>query len=157
MSKPNGELECVDIKLEKILISITFNDSSFALLSSKTKNFCIALNSIEGTMLSYVKSGCFLKSNIDTIYHMYLKTMSGMGFELKSAVIELQKGDIFFARLYWTSDKRKKEIVNVCGAGDAIVLSLMTEAPLKIIKKVLEEIEEFESDPEFFETDEFQE
>ena len=154
----DDEFKCVNIYLDKILVAMTINDCSYALLSSKTKKFCIPLNAIEGTMTTYVKSGCFLQSNVDTIYHMYFKTMTGLGFELENSVIESQRGDIFFARLYWKNAQKNEQITNTCGAGDAIVLSLMSNSPLKIIKKVLEEVDEFEfdsDDSDFFEPDDF--
>lgn len=134
-------LEPISMIIEKILVDS--NRGSIAVLKADEKQIGYVTNGLEGTMLSFIKSKCYITPHIPTIYNIYIGTMKALGYTLTSATIESKDGDICYARLYWKHDNRK-DIFSKCSFGDAVILSAMTGAELRIIRKVLDEIDAFE-------------
>jgi len=137
-------LECLDIDLTQILIDSSDN-SMYAVMESNKKEVLFHLNAYEGTMLTFVKSGCGEHSHIKTIYQLYLETMQLIKCELIKVVIEVKCGDVIYSRLIW-KDRKDRTIYSMCSVGDALILAIMSNAPIQIIKKVLNALDDISND-----------
>ena len=135
------DFDLIPIRLDKILVSV--NDEVLVLLVADDKQVAFPINSIEATMLTFVHCGCTSNTHINTIYHMYIGLLREINTKIESATIEAQDGDIWYARLKITNNKNKT-VYSQCSVGDALVLSLFTEAKLYIVRKALDEADIFE-------------
>lgn len=139
--KPISELELIDINFYKITVDQS-EGIAIALFESPDKIIGFELNSIEGTMFTFAVSGCVEYSHLRTIYQLYLETMNLVKFKLDKVIIESKKGDVIYGRLFWV-DNNNKKIFKVCSAGDAIVLATLQKCPIKIVKNVLELMDDY--------------
>lgn len=139
--KSTQDLELYDLEFYKLTVD-TQEGQALVLLTANDKMVGIELNGIEGTMFTFAASGCLDNSHLRTIYQMYLDTMQMVQFKLIQAVIESKKGDMLYARMHW-KDHKGRTIYKVCSAGDGLVLANMTEAPIKITKIALEQMDDY--------------
>jgi len=139
--KPTSDLELVEVSFYKVTVDQQ-EGQAVGLYTGPDKIIGVDFNSIEGTMLTFVVSGCYENSHLRTIYQLYLETMEMVKFLLEKVVIESVKGDMIYARLHWIDHKNRK-IFKVCSAGDASVLALMSDAKIYVIKSVYDQMEDF--------------
>jgi len=139
--KPNTDLELVDIFFYKITVD-QHEGLAIALFEAPDKIIGFELNSIEGTMFTFAVSGCVEYSHIRSIYQLYVDTMKLVNFKLDKVIIESKKGDVIYGRLFWTDDKNRK-IYKLCSAGDALVLATLEKCQIKIIKNVLDIMDDY--------------
>ena len=139
--KSTSDLELIEVSFYKVTVDQQ-EGQAVGLYTGPDKIIGIDFNSIEGTMLTFVVSGCYENSHLRTIYQLYLETMELVKFSLEKVVIESVKGDMIYARLHWIDHKGRK-IFKVCSAGDASVLALMSDAKIYVIKSVYDQMEDF--------------
>lgn len=139
--QPTSDLELVELSFSKVTVDQQ-EGQAVGLYTGPDKIIGIDFNSIEGTMLTFVVSGCYENSHLRTIYQLYLETMELVKFELEKVVIESVKGDMIYARLHWIDHKNRK-LFKVCSAGDASVLALMSDAQIFVVKSVYDKMEDF--------------
>lgn len=127
----------------------------FALLTDDEDRKCmIELNSYEASMLSFVMKDLHKNSHIQTIYQILLRYINSQNVSVDKIVIESKVGDIIYATLTLVDHKHDR-IFSVISLADAMILSLMTNRPLQAVRKVWEEMDEFDEwDYEYFTLDE---
>ena len=103
----------------------------------------IPLNNYDGSILTFVHSGCAEHAHINTIHQILLKFMENAGFDLEKVYIEAKYGDITYCRLKWT--KLDQSIYNIIGIGDALILHSLTACDMVITQNVLKQFEKFDS------------
>ena len=139
--KSTSDLELMEIDFYKVTVD-QHEGQVVGLFKSENKMLGIDFNSIEGTMLTFVVSGCHENSHLRTVYQLYLETMEMLKFKLEKIVIEAKRGDMIYARLHWIDHKNRK-IFKICSAGDATVLAILADSETFIIKSVYDEMEDF--------------
>lgn len=142
------EFELLPIKIEKILVQSS--EGALVVFTSGGKQVGYPLNAIEGTMLVFVQSQCTKLAHIPTIYHLFLSTYRDLGWTLETTTLEAKLGDVFYGRIKWKNAKGKN-IYSQCSGGDAIVLAQMTEAKINVVKKVLDDMDEFNLEFDMYE------
>jgi bifunctional DNase/RNase len=135
------EFDLIPVKIDKMLMGPT--GDCIVTLNTELKQIAYPLNNMESTMLTYIQSGCHENTLINTIYDIYLSTMTGLQNKLEAGVIESKVGDIFYGRLKWVNKKGENFFIK-CTAGDAIILAVLAKADVYIIRKVVDETEAFE-------------
>ncbi len=139
--RPVSEVELIEIDFYKVTIDAQ-DGTTVALFNTPDKIIGLDFNSIEGTMLSFVVSGCAENSHLRTIYDFYLETMKMVKFKLEKVVIETVRGDMVYAMMHWIDHKGRK-LFKPCSAGDATVLAIMSDTKIFIIKQTLEELDDY--------------
>ena len=147
--RETAELKLYEVKLRNLLVDP--NGGALALLEADGKKVIYPLNESEGTILTFVRSGCSTFSHIKNIYQIHLDTMREWRYELVTATIEAKVGDVYYATLQW-KDRKGRLVFNPCSVGDALILASMAESKIQIIKNVLEEMQELDEWPYEFET-----
>jgi hypothetical protein len=139
----NTELfELIECELSQIVFEN--NEDYIASIYAEDSDYGIHLNSYDGTILTFVDTDCAESSHINIIHQILLKFKSACGFDLKRVIIEAKYGDVFYCRLHWGSEN--KDIYNICGIGDALILHRLNLTPLLITRNVLSQLEKFDSD-----------
>ena len=139
--KPTSDLDLIELSFYKVTVDQQ-EGQAVGLYTGPDKIVGVDFNAIEGTMLTFVVSGCYENSHIRTIYQLYFDTMDLVKFELEKVVIESVKGDMIYARLHWIDHKNRK-LFKVCSAGDATVLAIMADAQIFVVKSVYDSMEDF--------------
>ena len=139
--KSTSDFELYDMEFLKLAVD-TQEAQAIAMFSCNNKILGFELNSLEGTMFTFIKSGCFQNSHLKNIYQMYLETMELIKFDLLEVVIEAKTGDMTYSRLKWR-DHKHRIIYKFMSAGDGLVLGSMVEADFKITKKAFEDMDDF--------------
>jgi hypothetical protein len=103
----------------------------------------VPINNYDGSILTFVHSGCAENAHINTIHQILIKFMENAGFDLEKVFIEAKHGDITYCRLKWT--KNNNSIFNVVGIGDALILHSLTACDMVITQNVLKQFEKFDS------------
>jgi hypothetical protein len=142
MNKNTECFELIECELSKIIFE---NQSDYVVgLIIDDKEIGLTLNSYDGTILTFVDSGCANNPHINTIHQVLLKFMENTGFTLSRVLIEAKYGDIIYCRLHWAH--KKQDIYNVVALGDALILHSLTSSPLFISRFVLDQCEDFDSE-----------
>ena len=89
--KSTSDYELYDMEFVKLAVD-TQEGQAIALFNCKDKVLGFELNALEGTMFTFIKSGCFQNSHLKNIYQMYLETMELIKFDLLE--VEPGKGDM---------------------------------------------------------------
>ena len=139
-----------DLEFQKVAVDQA-ESQVIVLLTANGKNIGIDMNAIEGTMYTFIKSGCFENAHVKNVYQMYVETMSIVKFVLQEVVIEGKSGDMVYSRIKWV-DHKDRVIYQLCSAGDGLVLSALTESGLKITKKALDDLDDYGDFEDQFET-----
>lgn len=147
--KSTSDFELYDMEFLKLAVD-TQEAQAIAMFSCNNKILGFELNSLEGTMFTFIKSGCFQNSHLKNIYQMYLETMELIKFDLLEVVIEAKTGDMTYSRLKWR-DHKHRIIYKFMSAGDGLVLGSMVEADFKITKKAFEDMDDFSNFEQEFE------
>lgn len=147
--KSTTDYELYDMEFLKLAVD-TQEAQAIAMFSCNNKTLGFELNSLEGTMFTFIKSGCFQNSHLKNIYQMYLETMELIKFDLLEVVIEAKTGDMTYSRLKWR-DHKDRIIYKFMSAGDGLVLGSMVEADFKITKKAFEDMDDFSNFEQEFE------
>jgi bifunctional DNase/RNase len=92
--------------------------------------------------ISFVFLGCALNSHIKTIHQMYLSLLEETGSTLESGIVEAKHGDVFYSTLEFR-DKNERKFRTIASFSDAIILTALAGTELYILKKVVDEIEDF--------------
>lgn len=137
-------------ELEFLKVAVDQQESqAIVLMSANNKIVGFDLNSLEGTIYTFVKSGCSENSHIKNIYNLYVETMNIVKFNLTKAIIESVSGDMIYARIYW-QDHKDRLISQLCSSGDAIVLAEICSIPLYVTKKALDLLDDYSNFHEEF-------
>ena len=135
--KDNYEL--IRLKIEHIIINP--DQRVYLILDSEDKQSLIELNSFEASMLSFVYKGLHKNSHIQIIHQLYLNFMKIHSTNLEQVVIESKVGDVIYSTLK-LCDKKFNRTFTVTSLVDGIILSVITECPLFIVKKVWDDMDE---------------
>jgi hypothetical protein len=109
-----------------------------------TIEYGIPLIGYDGTLLTFVDSKCSENAHINTIHQILLKFKESSGFTLKRIIIEAKFGDVIYCRLHWGHEI--KDIYNIVGVGDALILYILSGCELFISKFVLDQFERFDTE-----------
>jgi bifunctional DNase/RNase len=128
--------------------SILFDNENNYIVSivSNEKEYGISLIGHDGSILTFVDSGCSNNAHISTIHQILLRFKKDCGFELVKVIIEAKYGDVIYCRLNWYHREKDRDVFNVVNIGDALILHSLTQAPMYITKFVLDQFETFDSD-----------
>lgn len=148
--KSTKDYELYDLEFQKVAVDQS-ESQVIVLCTANNKTIGIDMNAIEGTMYSFIKSGCFENSHVKNIYQMYVETMTMVKFNLHEVVIEGKAGDMVYSRIKWV-DHKDRTIYQLCSAGDGLVLSALTESDLKITKKALDDLDDYGDFEDQFDT-----
>lgn len=147
MNNNTEQFELVECELTQIVFE---NNSDYIVaILAEDQEWGIPLNSYDGTILTFVDTGCAEHAHINTMHQLYAKFKKSVGFELEKVVVEAKYGDVIYCRLHWKS--KRQDIYNMCGIGDALILHRLNLTPMFITKNVLAQLEKFDSDG-YFET-----
>lgn len=142
MNENTNCFELLPCEISKIIFE---NQSDYVVgLLVEENEVGLTLNSYDGTILTFVDSGCAQNPHINTIHQVLLKFMENTGFSLKKAIIEAKYGDIIYCRLHWGHPKQ--DIYNVVALGDALILHALTQCELLISRFVCSQCEPFDSE-----------
>ena len=148
----HDDYELVIIELEQIAADAS--QRVFALLTDNEKKCMVELNSYEASMISFAMKELHKNSHIQTIHQLLLKYLGTQDIEIDRLVIESKVGDIVYATLTLVDSKHER-VFSVISLADAMILSLMTNRPLHAVKKVWDEMDEYDEwDYEYFTLDE---
>ena len=111
-------------------------------METDNKSIACPLSEFEGAMASFVFLGCALNSHIKTIHQMYLLLLEETGSVLESGIVEAKHGDVFYSTLEF-KDKNDRKFRTITSFSDAVILTALAGADLYILKKVVDEIEDF--------------
>lgn len=146
--KSINDFELFELEFVKVAVDQQENQA-IVLMVANNKVVGFDLNSIEGTMFSFVKSGCFENPHIKNIYQLYIETMNIVKFELDKIVVEAKSGDMIYSRIYW-KDNKDRVISQLCSVGDSLVLSEMCNIPAFVTKYALEQLDDYSNFHEEF-------
>lgn len=138
----NDVIDLKPIPVEADKIFVDGSNNYIVMLKINEELYSVLISPVDGSHLTFVDIGCAEKSHIYTIYQILINFKKTMGFILTSITIESKVGDIIYCRACWT--KNKKNIYNICGIGDGLILSKLTNAPIFIIKNVIDKLEPME-------------
>lgn len=136
-----SELEKIPLRFGKLLYHPP-TEQIVIVLETDDKSIAYPLSEFEGAMASFVFLGCALNSHIKTIHQMYLSLLEETGSSLESGIIEAKHGDIFYSTLEFR-DKNDRKFRTITSFSDAVILTALASAELFILKKVVDEIEDF--------------
>ena len=81
----NLNLKMIQVGLDHLVINP--DKRIFAILKDEeNKNVGLEINNYEATMLSFAHKKLFLNSHINTIYQLYLKTLSNFKMEIDNKI-----------------------------------------------------------------------
>jgi hypothetical protein len=147
----HDDYELVIIELEQIAADAS--QRVFVLLTSNEKKCMIEINSYEASMMSFAMKDLHRNSHIQTIHQLLLKYLGTQDIQIDRLVIESKVGDIVYATMSLV-DSNYRRIFSVISLADAMILSLMTKRPLHAVKKVWDEMDEFDEwDYEYYTLD----
>jgi bifunctional DNase/RNase len=147
----HDDYELVIIELEQIAADAS--QRVFVLLTSNEKKCMIEINSYEASMMSFAMKDLHRNSHIQTIHQLLLKYLGTQDIQIDRLVIESKVGDIVYATMSLV-DSNHERIFSVISLADAMILSLMTKRPLHAVKKVWDEMDEFDEwDYEYYTLD----
>lgn len=147
----HDDYELVIIELEQIAADAS--QRVFVLLASNEKKCMIEINSYEASMMSFAMKELHRNSHIQTIHQLLLKYLGTQDIQIDRLVIESKVGDIVYATMSLV-DSNHRRIFSVISLADAMILSLMTKRPLHAVKKVWDEMDEFDEwDYEYYTLD----
>jgi len=147
----HDDYELVIIEIEQIAADAS--QRVFVLLTSNEKKCMIEINSYEASMMSFAMKDLHRNSHIQTIHQLLLKYLGTQDIQIDRLVIESKVGDIVYATMSLV-DSNHERIFSVISLADAMILSLMTKRPLHAVKKVWDEMDEFDEwDYEYYTLD----
>jgi len=135
------ELERVQLKYNKLLYHSP-SGQVVVVLETDDKTIAYPLSEFEGAMASFLFLGCALNPHIKTIYQMYLSLLEETGAKLEAGIIEAKHGDIFYATLEF-KDKNERRFRTITSFCDALMLTSLAGAEFYMLRKVVDEIEDF--------------
>ena len=144
MNKITELFELLPCELNQIVFEGQ-NDYIVGVIVEDTNEIGITLTGYDGSILTFVDSGCAENAHINTIHQILLKFKENLGFFLKRVIIEAKYGDVIYCRLHWRSESGK-DFYNICSIGDALILHRLTLCELFIVKNVFEQFEPFDSE-----------
>lgn len=135
------ELERVELKYNKLMYHPP-SSQVVMILDTDEKTVGYPLSDFEGAMASFIFLGCAKNAHILTIHQMYVALLKEIKSELISAVVESKQGDMYYATLEYI-DRNGNKFRTVSSFADALMLTHLTDTKLYILRKVLDEIEDF--------------
>jgi bifunctional DNase/RNase len=136
--------ELVPCEINAIVLE---NDDTYVVsIIIDEEEYGVPLIGYDGSILTFVDKGCHENAHINTIHQSYLRFKNDCGFVLNRVILEAKHGDIIYCRLHWAHKIKEKNIYNVVGIGDAIILSQLSQSPLFITKYVIGQLEFFDSE-----------
>lgn len=138
--KPIQDLETVRLFVKNILTAPDGTGSILIMIAEgEETEYVLHLNQFEATQVAFALHGFSKSAHLPSMHQMYSQVMTDIGCELIQCTIEGVMGDVTYARMTW-SDKNKRCFTNLCTVADAIIFSSVTEKPLRMIKRMLEDM-----------------
>lgn len=138
MNKKTDLFELLPCAIESILYDADYMVS----LEIEKDLYAVKLNAYEGTIVTFVDTNCSNNSHINIIHQILLKFKESAGFTLERVIIEAKYGDVFYCRLHWKH--QNGDIYNVTSLGDALILAMLSDAPIFIVRFVVNQLEKAE-------------
>jgi bifunctional DNase/RNase len=135
------ELERISLKYDKMFYHPQTNQI-IIVMKTENKSIGFALSEFEGAMASFIFLGCSLNAHIKTIYDMYIGLLAECGSKIECSIVESMHGDIYYSTIEYL-DKNGKRFRNISNFTDAMFLSVLSGAPMYILRKVENESEDF--------------
>ena len=135
--------EKLQLNLESLVSNV--DKRVYAIFEVEGKKALLEVNSYEASMLSFVYKGLHLNSHIQTIHQIFIKYIQQNKSEVEEVVVESKVGDVIYCTAK-VVDRNLNRTFTVLSLIDGLILSLITEAPIYIIKNVWEQMEEFDED-----------
>jgi hypothetical protein len=151
MNKTTELFELLPCEMNQIVLE-NQNDYIVGILAEE-KEVGIILSGYDGSILTFVDSGCADHAHINTVHQLLIKFKQSCGFKLSRSIIEAKYGDVIYCRLHWKNEKG--DIYNVCSIGDALILHSLTGCDLFISKNVFDQFEPFDSQGYFHSFEDF--
>jgi hypothetical protein len=142
MNNNTEPFKLIECHLDKIVLEQEADYIVGLLIEDNT--YGVKLNTYDGTMLTFVDSGCSDNPHINIIHQILLKFKKSVGFDLQRVIIEAKYGDVFYCRLHWSHDKQ--DIYNVCSLGDALILQSLSGCDMFITEFVFKQLDKFDED-----------
>lgn len=136
-----SELERILLSYNKILYQQGSNEI-ILVMDTDDKTIAFTLADFEGAMASFIYLGCAVNSHIKTIHQMYLALLEEHESSLESAVIESMQGDVVYVTLEFKNKKGHK-YRTLSSFADAVMLTALAGVNIYILKKVLDEFDDF--------------
>jgi bifunctional DNase/RNase len=132
-------LEHLTLNLEKQILT---PHGAFAVAVSNEKRVAFPLSAAEGTILTYVMSGCAKRAHVEGPHQTLLSVLNNLGMSIVSITIESKHGDMSYARMMWTDRRKRAKFFRIISVGDALVYSLLANTPITILRRVLDDLED---------------
>lgn len=143
-ARPAEDLEILPITIKSVMVDP--DDGMIVVLQAEGKPMGFRVGGAEGALLSFALSGLSSNAHITTLPQLLLRFMTDQGTLLQSVVIEAKVGDIAYASLQFR-DRRGKDFYAIVSVGDGLVMSAFSFANLGILRRVWEQVEEFDDWP----------
>jgi bifunctional DNase/RNase len=135
------ELERIELKYNKLMYHPP-SSQVVMILEADEKTVGYPLSDFEGAMASFIFLGCAKNAHILTIHQMYVSLLKEIKSQIVSAVVESKQGDMYYATLEYI-DRNGNKFRTVSSFADALMLTHLTGTKLYVLRKVLDEIEDF--------------
>lgn len=141
--------EVEPITVEDIHVLLVAEDTAIAVLETDGEKKQFLLNSPESAVATLAKSGAAAQIHTKIVHQRHLALYDRMGYALQRAVIETVDGDVLYGRLVFENVETHALILEPCPAGETVVFALLAAAPLQVLRRVWEALEDFDHDLEF--------
>lgn len=137
-SKIDSDLNLKKLRIKLDHIVVNPDKRVYAIMVDEDKNQSgIELNSFEASMLSFAHKGFHKNSHINTIYQLFIKSLSLSKVEIEDISVESKYGDIIYCTLKMVNSKYNRTY-SVVTMADALILSTMYNYPLYVMENVWE-------------------
>ena len=133
----------LSIELESLVSNV--DKRVYAIFEVNGDNTLMEINAYEASMLSFVYKGLHLNSHIQTIHQIFVKYLLQSSMTIEEVVIESKVGDVIYCTAKILDNKHDRTFT-VLSLVDGLILSLISKAPIFVIKNVWEQMEEFDED-----------
>ena len=103
----------------------------------------VEVNQYEASMISFVQKGLHQNSHINTIHQLFIKALQLNQIKVQEVIIESKVGDIIYCTLKMV-DSKNNVAYNVLSLADGIILSRITNCPLKSLAYVWDDFDQID-------------
>lgn len=139
----DDRFEKLPIEVESLVSNI--DKRVYIIFVVDDKKTLMEVNPYEASMLAFVYKGLYLNSHIQTIHQLFVKYLEYSKFEIEELVVESKVGDVIYCTAKIIDQKLNRSFT-VLSLVDGIILSIISKAPIYIIKNVWQQMEEFDED-----------
>lgn len=139
---PEMDLEVIPIKFHHLVINP--DKRIYVVLEDDNETQAgVEINQYEASMISFVQKGLHLNSHINTIHQLFIKALQLSQVKIEEIVIESKVGDVIYCTLKMI-DAKNNRAFNILSLADGIILSRITNCPLKSLANVWDNFDEID-------------